>query len=98
MDAWKKLVEFPDKDGKTLDEHRECLETLKASLREALIFLKQRRGEDEAKRALELMERTLQGETCCFGSHFFAFKQASVVLLMCLKLLPEPHSALDGLP
>ncbi|CAE7414843.1 unnamed protein product [Symbiodinium sp. CCMP2456] len=99
MDAtWKKLLQVSDKKGKTPDDHRECLDTLKTALRDALIFLKQRRGEDDARKALEVIEKTIQGEIYSFGSQLFIFKQASVTLLMVLKLLPDFSASLEALP
>ncbi|CAJ1428819.1 unnamed protein product [Effrenium voratum] len=74
----------PAEEG--LAAHRSCLEQLKGSLRTALIQVKKGAGQDGA---LQHIEKTLQGQTCRFGSQIFGFKQAAVTLLTLLKLLPE---------
>ncbi|CAJ1340119.1 unnamed protein product, partial [Effrenium voratum] len=84
---WKQFdVESYDFFEKGLAAHRSCLEQLKGSLRTALIQVKKGAGQDGA---LQHIEKTLQGQTCRFGSQIFGFKQAAVTLLTLLKLLPE---------
>ncbi|CAK9100762.1 Hypothetical protein (Fragment), partial [Durusdinium trenchii] len=58
---------------------------------EALLQIKAKKKApgDEDPKALQVLEKTLQGETCCFGNQIFGFKQASFTLLQLLRLLPE---------
>merc|ERR1719498_850404 len=77
-----------------MEEHRECLDTLKAGIRaalrkESLASTSDKPAGDVAD-ALLLIERTLRGQTCFFGGCVFAPDKACIVLLNLLKLLPEP--------
>ncbi|CAL1130352.1 unnamed protein product [Cladocopium goreaui] len=91
MAKWKQFLPCPDVQSKAISAHKPCLEKLRNAWREALVQVKAKKksahvGED----ALQVIEKTLEGATCCFGNHIFAFKQASFTLLQLLRLLPEP--------
>eukprot|EP00931_Biecheleriopsis_adriatica_P035102 TRINITY_DN20226_c0_g1_i1.p1 TRINITY_DN20226_c0_g1~~TRINITY_DN20226_c0_g1_i1.p1 ORF type:complete len:2907 (-),score=625.03 TRINITY_DN20226_c0_g1_i1:107-8827(-) len=94
--AWKQLLTFPEEnEGKAqVLEHKQCLEVLKTGLREALKSLKLRKGTnvagEDAALTLHLIEKSIQGQTCFFGNQVFIKKQACVVLLNLLRLIPEP--------
>lgn len=84
--------ELPEAAG----EHRECAETLKDGIRQALMStlhirrLESLSNPDDAHAALQLIQRTLQGQTCRFGNHIFSKNMGCILLLNLLKLLPEP--------
>lgn len=83
-----------DIQSKVIHAHKPCLEKLRNTWREALVQVKAKKKSVNAgdEDALQVIEKTLQGASCCccFGNHIFAFKQASFTLLQLLRLLPEP--------